>query len=32
MEILPFNGCFIAYEGNYFLALYDWIFGYDEDI
>ncbi|HDH51247.1 MAG TPA: hypothetical protein ENH31_00485 [Nitrospirae bacterium] len=30
ITLLPFNGWFFAYEGNYFIALWDWLFGREE--
>jgi len=25
MLVVPFNGYFLVYEGNYFIALWDWL-------
>jgi|TARA_Y100000310_G_C20691033_1_gene822208 hypothetical protein len=31
MDIVPFNGWFYIYEGNYFIALYYWLLDKEED-
>jgi|GEM_PF-3495887 len=31
ITLLPFNGWFFVYEGNYFRALFSWLFGKNKE-